>query len=91
MLPIEFLSLGALILFGFAWPTEVGQSRRVSDWPEFCTSPLSARHGSGNPTCRSIGCASAGRVLSKHYQNRPLNAWHSLGCEGASSSPIHAF
>jgi hypothetical protein len=28
------------ILFGFAWPTEVG--RRVSDWPEFCTSLLIA-------------------------------------------------
>jgi hypothetical protein len=37
------------------------------------------RHGSGNPTRRSIGCASAGRILSTHHQNRPLNAWHSLG------------
>src|SRR5436305_706146 len=35
--------------------------------------------------------ASAGRILSARHQDRPFNAWHSLGCEGTSSSPIHAF
>jgi hypothetical protein len=51
-------------------PCTVGENPSFED---------SHRHGSGNPTRRSIGCASAGRILSTHHQNRPLNAWHSLG------------